>query len=266
MTAMSDSLHRLCAQALLSYRGLFLWLNWPGYISNVVFRPVLAVVMFGLTGRFARGDEAAEAFAIGVAVYGVANLTMGAVLQGFYYERAFATLGFLFASSGSRLQNFASRGLLHWPNAVLSVVASLFAARFLVGIDFGGANWDVVALGFLLVSSTMVPFALFLGNFCIPVRDWQAAFGISQIAFLALTGAVIPRDELPSTLRLLGGLLPTTHGLEAIRAGFDGAGLASVRGDLLSEAAVGLAYAVAGYVTFCVFEAYTRRSGAYELT
>ena len=266
MTAMTDTMHRLYTQALLSYRGLFLWLNWPGYLSNVIFRPMLAVVMFGLTGRFARGDGAAEAFAIGVAVYGVANLTMGAVLQGFYYERAFATLGFLFASSGSRLQNFAGRGLLHWPNALLSVLASLVAARFLVGVDFEGANWVAVTLGFMAVSTTVVPFALFLGNFCIPMRDWQVPFGISQIGFLALTGAIIPRGDLPPGLRALGGLLPTTHGLEAIRAGFEGAGLASVRGDLIAEAAVGLAYAVCGYVMFRAFEAYARRSGAYELT
>ncbi len=261
-----STLERLYTQSMLSYRGLFLWLNWPGYLSNILFRPILAVVMFGLTGRFARGDDAAEAFAIGITAYGVANLVLGAILQGFYYERAFATLGFLFASSGSRLQNFLCRGVLHWPNAILSVAASLFAAHYIIGIDFGGANWGAVALGFILISTTMIPFALFLGNFCIPIRDWQAPYGLTQIAFLALTGAIIPRDDLPDGIRELGGLLPITHGLEAVRAAFDGASLSAVSDDLLLEAAVGIAYAVAGYVLFRTFETYARRSGAYELT
>ena len=85
-------------QALLSYKGLFLWLNWPGYISNIFVRPVLLVMMFSLTGRFARGEDAAATFAIGMTAYGIANLLLGGIMQGFYYERAFATLGMLFTS------------------------------------------------------------------------------------------------------------------------------------------------------------------------
>jgi hypothetical protein len=53
-------------QAYLSYKGLFLWLNWPAYVSNVFLRPGLIVAMFALTGRFARGEAAVEAYVIGL--------------------------------------------------------------------------------------------------------------------------------------------------------------------------------------------------------
>ena len=263
MTAAAKTWYR---QALLSYKGLFLWLNWPGYISNIFVRPVLLVMMFSLTGKFARGEEAAQTFAIGMSAYGIANLLLGGIMQGFYYERAFATLSMLFASSGSRLQNYLCRGALHWPNALLSLAISLLGVRFILGIEFEGANWVAVSLAFVLITTSTLLFALTLGNLCIPIRDWQAPYGVTQIAFLTLSGAIIPRDDLPVGLRELGGLLPITHGLEAARAAFDGASLSGVSGDLLLEAAVGAGYAVVGYALFRVSEGYARRTGAYEMT
>lgn len=253
-------------QSLYSYKGLFLWLNWPGYISNIFVRPVLLVTMFSLTGRFARGEAAAEAFAIGMVAYGVPNLLLGGIMQGFYYERAFATLSILFASTTNRLQTYLSRGVLHWPSVLLSIVASLVGARLVVGLEFADANWAAVSAAFLVLSTSATLFALSLGNLCIPIRDWQAPYGATQIAFLTLTGAIIPRSDLPAGLSQLGSLLPITHGLEAARAAFAGAGLSTVSDELALEAIVGLGYAVGGYALFRVLEAYARRSGAYETT
>ena len=251
-------------QSLYSYKGLFLWLNWPGYISNIFVRPVLLVTMFSLTGRFARGEAAAETFAIGMAAYGVSNLLLGGIMQGFYYERAFATLNIVFASFGSRLRMFLSRGILHWPNVVLSVVVSLIGARLIVGVEFEGADWVSVSAAFLLICTSTMLFALCLGNLCIPIRDWQAPYGVTQIAFLALTGAIIPRSDLPLVLHELGAVLPITHGLAAARAAFDGASLSVISDELLREGLVGLGYAVLGYLLFLLSERYARRSGAYE--
>ena len=253
-------------QALLSYKGLFLWLNWFGYISNIFLRPVLMVLLFSLTGRFARGESAVETFAIGMTAYGIANLLMGGIMQGFYYERSFATLSMLFASSGSRLQNYLCRGVFHWPNAIVGVVMGMLAAKFILGVDFAGANWPAASVAFVLMTTTVALFALFLGNFCIPVRDWQAIYGSTQIAFLALTGALIPTSSLPVGLHELSYVLPMTHGLEAARAAFDGAGLSTISDQLLLEALVGIAYGFAGFSLFRVFELRARQSGAYEMS
>jgi ABC-2 type transport system permease protein len=249
---------------MLSYKGLFLWLNWFGYLSNIVARPVLMVMMFSLTGRFARGEDAAIAFAIGLTAYGVANLLLGGIMQGFYYERAFATLAIVFTSTGSRLQSFLCRGVMHWPNALLSVAISLLGVRFILGIEFEGANWIAVAVAFALMTTSTTLFALFLGNLCIPIRDWQAPYGVTQIAFLGLTGAIIPREVMPIGLEQVGAFLPITHALTAVRAALGGEGIAEISHQLAMEAAVGLAYGVAGYLLYRLSEAYARRTGAYE--
>jgi ABC-2 type transport system permease protein len=253
-------------QAYLSYKGLFLWLNWPAYLSNVVFRPALMVTMFGLTGRFARGEDAAVALVIGMSVFSLVNILMGGLLQGFYYERSFGTLGLLFASSGSHLQSFVTRALLHYPNALLTAVCAIGWAALALGIDFSAANWGGVLLGFAAVSLSALLFGLFLGNLCIVFRNWAYFMGLTQTLFIALAGLVIPRGELPVGLRQLSDVLPVSHGLEGLRDAFAGANLASVREAFALELAVGLGYLVAGYALFRLMQAYARRSGAYEMT
>jgi ABC-2 type transport system permease protein len=253
-------------QAYLSYKGLFTWLNWHGYVSSIFLRPAFMVGIFGLTGRFARGEAASEAYVVGMTAFAVPHLLMGGVLQSFAYERSFATLGFLFTSTGSRAQAFLARGLLHYPNAVLTVISSLLFAVLFLGSDFSAANWPAAVACYALIIASTLMFGLFVGNFCIAFRDWQVTFNVMQAAFITLTGAVIPLQALPPGLRQLAAMLPVTHGLEALRGAFAGQDLAQVSDALLAEAGLGLAYGLAGYFLFRAVEAYARRTGAYEMT
>jgi ABC-2 type transport system permease protein len=255
----------MARQAYYSYKGVFLWLNWPAYLSSTLFRPALMVAIFGLTGRFARGEDAAERYIIGMTAFAIPHIMMGGILQGFAYERSFGTLGFLFTSTGSRVQSFVTRGLLHYPNAALTVVSSLVFASVFLGSDFSDANWAAVVVCYALICASTMLFGLFLGNFCIAFRDWQVSFNIMQAAFLALTGAVIPLEELPPGLRQIAEVLPVTHGLQALREAFTGAGLGHITDQLAIEAALGLVYAALGYGLFRLVESYARRTGAYDL-
>lgn len=254
----------LFRQAYLSYKGLFLWLNWPAYISNVFLRPGLIVAMFALTGHFARGRDAAEAYVIGLTAYSIPSIIMGGVLQGFYYERAFGTLSFFFASSGSRLASFFARGALHFPNAVLAVIASIVFSLLVLPTDFARADWASVTACYLTMGVSCTLCALCLGSFCVLFRDWQSFYSLAITLFLVFPGVIIPRSSLPHGALELGALLPTTFGVEALRRAFEGAGLSAVGGKLALEALVGAGYAVAGYGLFCWIEAHARRSGAYE--
>jgi ABC-2 type transport system permease protein len=259
-------LQTLVRQAYYSYKGTFHWLNWPAYISSVIFRHGFMVAIFGLTGRFARGNEAGEAYIVGMTAFAIPHILMGGILQGFANERSLATLGYLFVATGSRLQSFLTRGLLHYPNALITVVSSLFFAIIVLGTSFEGADWGAAAACYLIMSASTMLFGLFLGNLCVAFRDWQVSFNITQAVFLALTGAVIPLDELPPGLRELAELLPVTHGLEALREAYAGASFSAISDSLLIEAAVGLSYGVLGYFFFRFVELYARRTGAYELT
>ena len=40
----------MLTQAFLSYKGLFLWLNWQGYTFQVLVRPSLMLALYVLAG------------------------------------------------------------------------------------------------------------------------------------------------------------------------------------------------------------------------
>ena len=263
LSAVVNEIRLASTQAYLSYKGLFLWLNWLAYVSNVILRPGLVVAMFALTGRFARGESAVEAYVIGLTAFAVPSIILGGVLQGFYYERSFGTLGFLFASSGNRLTSFLMRGALHLPNAAFVIVAGLGFATLFLHTNLESANWPAACACYAAMALTATAFALCWGSLCVVLRDWLILYQLTLAGVLVFTGAIIPRDELPLGLGMLGAALPTTHALGGLREAFDSASLASVGGDLALEALVGVTYALLGYMLFRAVEAHARRSGDY---
>ena len=66
-------------------------------------------------------------------------------------------------------------------------------------------------------------------------------------------------------MQAIGNCLPLTHGIEAARRVAAGASFGSVRGLVLTEAAIAVAYATAGYAVFRLLEADSRRRASLEL-
>ncbi len=253
------------AQAYYCYKGLFTWLSWPAYISNVFLRPVLFVVMFAILGRFTRSSAEAQEYMVGMAAYSIVSIILAGVTQSFFYDRAFGTLPFLFGSAVNRTTNFFSRGALHLPNGLMSVATSLLVAWLLLDLDMS-PDWLAMSSSILLIGVASTGFALFVSMFAVMFRNWNNSLGISLGLTLVLTGVVIPRDELPGILSESGHALPLTHGLAALRESIQGANVRSVEDDLLMELAVGLSYAAIGALIFRLIEAQSKRNGTLWLT
>jgi ABC-2 type transport system permease protein len=257
-------LRTLAIQSVYSYKALFNWLNLPSFIGFIVVTPAIYVAMFGLMGRFARDEVAATAFIIGMTANGVAQNLSGGVLQSLTNERYNGTLPFLFASRGSRMVAFVTRGVLHVPTAAVSLASCLLTATVLLGADLGPANWAAVLPCYALMAVSGMCFALCGGNLAMTISSFNFIYYGMMSFFFILTGAVIPRDELPPALRLAGEVLPVTHALEGLRKAYEGAALGSISGDLALEALVALGYVTVGYGLFRVIEKYQRRTGAYD--
>lgn len=260
---MRAALRNFLLQSLLSYRGLFMWLNPMGYVSNAVLRPMLFVAIFGMVGRYAQSAEAAEAYIIGMSAYSIPLILQGGIIQSMAYDRAFGTLSLNFLSPGSRLALFLSRGVLHLPNGIFSFVCSLLAAWLILGMRFPGADWVLVMQSVLVITLSCGAFALFVGVLAIAFRDFFTIAPATNGLILGLTGVVLPVELLPGGLNLVGQVLPLSHGLEALRAGFSGSG-SGAGSYLLTEAAIGVAYGIAGYAMFRVSEGVLRRRGTLE--
>ena len=257
-------MYNFLIQAYYSYRGLFLWLNWPSYISNIVGRPVLFVVMFAFLGRFLRDPEAEQAYIIGMSMFSIPVIILGGVLQSFYRERVLGTLSVIFASPGNRAVIFFSRALLHIPNGILTAGLALLAGALFLSLQTPSVSWAGVVASIIAVSISCACFALFLGCLAIIVTDWFYLFSGSQGLMILVSGVIIPTESLPPFLEALGFLLPVTSGLAAMRASFVGDDLIAVAPQLSLELGVGAAYAVFGFGLYKWIEARARRTGIRE--
>ena len=106
-------------QAYLSYRALFLYLDWKSYAPNVFLAPALLVVMTAFAGRFAVDREAGDFYLKGMAMVSMLTIVLQGIIMCYFGERVFGTLPVLFSSASNRIMMYWSRGLLHFPNGIL---------------------------------------------------------------------------------------------------------------------------------------------------
>ena len=138
---MARPFQNLLLQAYLSYKGLFLWLNWTAYVSNVIVAPPILAVLIAFSSRFANAPEGPDRYIQGMVIYSITLVILGGVVQCFYYDRAFGTLSFVYISPGNRWLTYLSRGLFHLPNGMLVAVSGLLCAWALLDSDFSKVSW-----------------------------------------------------------------------------------------------------------------------------
>ena len=251
-------------QAYLGYKGLYTYLNWHAFTSVVLLRPVLVLAMYFLVGRFA-APESAERYIIGLAAFSIPSALLQSILHSFFFERFFGTLPVLFTARGNpalhlleqvrflpaqrsdnrlpvphlRSPSLRSRPLepgLHHPGGVR-------------GSHNGEQRYLRDVRRQLLHRDQGVQQHPDRGRHPIPrsYRGHHPDRAPSRI--LSLPSATSCRSPTASS---------------PFARAFNGAGLAAVADDLLLELAVGLVYAVLGYLTFRLLEREAKRRGAFE--
>lgn len=251
-------------QSYSTYKGLFRWLNWPGYISGTIVQPFATVLMFSILGRFTSSPELARAYALGIAVSSMAFIVMSGMTQSYLYDRTFGTLSFLYVSPANRLVNFIARSTFHYPNALISFSFGLLAARVIVDLNFGSVNWSAFIVSVLVIAFSITAFGQLLGVITIVVRDWIEVQNMATGILLIFCGAIIPIEIFPEIIQGFARILPITNGLNAVKESFIGAQFSIVQGKILQEAVIGLVYYMIAFVGFMQFERLVKRTGTLE--
>ena len=251
-------------QAYLSYKSLLHELRWHAFVTVVLVRPVMLVVLFAFFGRFVADDEAVQFYIVGMIAFAIPFVLLWGILQTFVFERYYFTLSVVLSSPANRAVVYFSRGVTHCPNAIVAVAASMFFAWWLLDLDVSRLNWGLLVGAVLLMTFSCMTYAMFFGNFSIVFREWGVTGAITPAAFTLLTGAIIPTESLPAVLEGLSRIVPLTNGLVAMRAAFAGDAVATVDMRLVWELVVGAGYAAGGYALFRTAEVYGRRTGAME--
>jgi len=251
-------------QAYYSYKGLFGWLSWQGWLSSIVFRPALNMAIYAFVGRFALKPEAVAPLIAGLAAYQMPFVVLGGVANCVTRDRMFGTLQFTYVSRGSRAVTYFCKAVFHFPNALVALATGLVSAWAFLHLDYAQTDWPAFLVSIFVIALSSTGAALCIGNFGIIINDWSTAYGSFVGAMLALTGVIIPVASLPSFLWPVSRVLPFTHGLAAYRAAFVGAGLPAISGDLITELAIGAVYAGVGLVMYRWMEREAKRRGILD--
>ena len=115
-----------------------------------------------------------------------------------------------------------------------------------------------------VTAASCTAFGMLLGSIGLRAKDYMFAANLAYFLMLLFCGVNIPLDQLPTWMSDIGRCLPLTHGIAAAREVARGASLGSVSGLVLTEAAVGISYAVAAYFLFRFLERESRRSAVLE--
>ena len=241
-----------------------MWLNFPGYISGIIIQPFASVFMFTILGRFARGTGQAIDYALGISVFSMAFVIINGIAQSYSYDRAFGTIAFVFVSSTNRLENFISRTMLHLPNALIAFSCGLSAAAMILDIHSSQINWPALTIAVLVLSLSISGAGQLLGIFSLAFRNWIAFQSMALGLLLLFSGVIIPTDSLPGLLAVAANGIPIKAGLQAVKSAVSGTPFNQLAPCLLREAMICLAYYVASFTGFVLFERRIKRSGALE--
>jgi ABC-2 type transport system permease protein len=246
------------------YVALFQWATIQGYIAYKVLLPVTQILFFVELGTYATGRQNALYFALGNALQLTANAGIFGVIATVANERQFGTLPILLASPANRLVTFLSRAVVNVIDGIATVIVGLGVAAILFGLDLQHGNLPLLGLCVLVISFTTAGLGLLFGSIGLIMRDAIIIANVVYYLLLVVCGINFPVSRLPAVIQLVSYALPLTRGVEAAREAAAGASFSQVGGLLAGEIAVGVLYALAGYVLFRLLEGYARRGGLQE--
>lgn len=257
------SLRIFVSSARLSYVALFYWTRPTAYISSKVLAPFAYMVFFLYLGTLATGPGSGQFYLVGNAMQMAALNGIFGVTMVVGRERNEGTLIYLVGSPANRIAVFFGRALFNLFDGFFTVVLC-FAWGMLLGLDLSRANLAGLALIILAVSISTSGLGLLMGS--ISLMTLNVMFINNMIFFLLLifSGANLPSAKMPAWVQAVGTALPLTRGIQSARLLVNGASLAEVWPLLTGELAVGLFYALIGFVIFHWFEEQARHRGTLE--
>jgi ABC-2 type transport system permease protein len=247
----------------IAYRALFNWLRPTIYIPTMLGGPIFQILFFAYIGRFA-GLQNDEFFVVGNAVQASALAGIFGMAMTIGGERWTQTLSPLLATPANRLALFLGRALPLVANGALVSAFGFAVGWLLLDFELAAAEIPPIALVVVVSSFSCTAFGLMTGAVGLRARDVFFLANLVALLLLLFCGVNVPLDDLPGWMQTVAKGLPLTHGIQAARELAAGASLSEVSDLVLTEAAIGVVYAVIAYGLLRFFEADGRRRATLE--
>lgn len=251
------------ASGLADYSVTFTWRTWLGaWVSRVLVQ----VAFFAMIGIVLDDPAHTRYLLIGIAVFVVAVETAGAIAAT-TWERHAGTLPLLLASPANPTLVFFGRTLFSVGAGVITASLALFLLSPIFGVHLP-LTGALVAVP-LVALTALASYCLMLACGGLALRFPHLHNLISNVLLYMLMvfcGPLVPVSFWPEWVRTGAGLVPFTHGLEAVRAAFDGAPAGMVLGQAGWAALTGAAWLAVAALTFRRLADRGRRDGSVEFT
>lgn len=237
------------------------WTIWT-WAFGLFLRMMTQVAFFASIGRLLGSDDQVEYLFIGnaVAAAAIGCLTAATATT---WERGAGTLPLLVASPTSPLLVLMGRSVFFIANGLAFSLGALVLLAPVFDVSIPWARFPAV---FALVGLTAVTSyfaATFLGGLVLNATSARRTVPqVARMVTLAFCGVSVPRTVFPEPVRRLAGLLPVTHGLDAVRGVLAGAPAATVLGDIGLEVLVGAGWLALSLLTFQRLADAGRRDGS----
>jgi ABC-2 type transport system permease protein len=254
----------LGAAARLSVAEFFGFWSPRTYAVVWVPRLVFQTAFFALLGTFAGGPALLRFALVGNAAYLTCQAILTVATASMQWELGAGTVPLLVASPANPLVVFIGRNLAVGGHGVLSGLVTLLIAN-LLGVELSPASWLAAALILCLIAASSYGLASLLGSLVLRFTGYRnAASSLVGFTLLAISGVNVPLDVLPDWVQTVALSIPLAHGLLALRGVLAGAPALDVLTQVGAEAALGVTYTVAAYVSLRVFIDSARRAGTFD--
>lgn len=229
---------------------------------GLFLRMMTQVAFFASIGMLLGSKDQVEYLLIGnaVAAASVGCLTAATATT---WERGAGTLPLLVACPISPLVVLMGRSVFFIANGLAFSSGALLFLPPLFDVSLPLARMPAVASLVVLVAVTTYFTATFLGG--LVLRATSARRTVPQVArmvMLAFCGVNLPRSFFPDAVSWGAGLLPLTHGLEAVRGLLAGAPAATIVENIALEIPVGAGWLALSLLTFHRLAESGRRDGS----
>lgn len=232
------------------------------WLFGLFLRMMTQVVFFASIGHLLGSKELVEYLLIGNAVMAAAVGCLTAATAT-TWERNAGTLPLLVASPTSPLVVLLGRSVFFIPNGMAFSLGALVLVPPLFDIPIPWARFPALFALVTLVTVTTYFAATFLGGLVLRATSARRTVpNVARLTMMAFCGVSVPRSVFPELVALAGGLLPLTHGLDAIRELLGDPRATVVLGNAGLEVLVGAGWLVLSLLTFHRLAEAGRRDGS----
>lgn len=236
------------------------------WVLGLFLRMMTQVLFFATIGLLLGSQAQVEYLLIGNAVVAAAVGCLTAATAT-TWERGAGTLPLLVACPTSPLLVLMGRSVFFIANGLAFSLGALVLLPPLFSVTIPLECFPALVGLLVLVTATTYCAATFLGG--LVLRAPSARRTVPQVArltMMAFCGVNVPRAVFPDLVSGAAGLLPLTHGLEAIRALLAGAPARVVLAGAATELAVGAGWLALSLLTFHRLADAGRRDGSIVFT